>query len=300
MTTSSTGDTHQLASAPVVVGVDGSDASLRAVGWAAVVAAARGRGLDLVHAVDTAAVRLVLGSYDTMIPSVVETMRTEGADMLDKAARAAAEIEPELAVQTSLVEHNVADTLIQRSGEAYVTVLGATGSGGTIAHLGSTLLAVVAHGHGSIVVVRGEEHPGGPVVVGVDGSAASVAAVAAAFTEAAERGVPLVALHAWSDAEFARFAGLPDEVEEPHMRDDAQSLLAEQLAGWCEKFPDVEVRRELHLSGPRHHLIEWSKQAQLVVVGNRGRGGFAGLLLGSTGNGLVQRAHCPVLVAHNG
>ncbi|MFC3961583.1 universal stress protein [Nocardia jiangsuensis] len=291
--------THRLATAPVVVGADGSDAALRAVGLAAEIAAARGRRLDIVHAVNTAAVRLVLGSYDTMIPSVVETMRAEGADMLGKARRIAADLDPNLVVETELVERGAADTLVERSAAAYLTVIGATGAGGTVAHLGSTLLAVVAHGHGSILVTRGEEHPTGPIVVGVDGSPASTGAVEAAFTEAAERKAPLVAVHTWSDAEYARFAGLPDLIEEPRMLADAESLLAEQLAGWSEKYPDVEVRRELRLSGPRHHLLDWSKRARLVVVGNRGRGGFTGLLLGSTGNALVQRAHCPVLVAHN-
>ncbi len=70
----------------------------------------------------------------------------------------------------------------------------------------------------------------------------------------------------------------------------------ERLAGWRDRYPDVEVQRELYIDGPRTHLLAWSQKAQLVVVGSRGRGGFRGLLLGSTSNELVQKAQCPVMV----
>nr|WP_246350895.1 universal stress protein [Nocardia barduliensis] len=75
-------------------------------------------------------------------------------------------------------------------------------------------------------------------------------------------------------------------------------MLAEHLAGWQEKYPEVQVTHKVSVARPRTLLTAWSKSAQLLVVGSRGRGGFRDLLLGSTSNFLVQHAHCPVVVAH--
>jgi len=74
-------------------------------------------------------------------------------------------------------------------------------------------------------------------------------------------------------------------------------LLAERLAGWSEKYPDVEVRRRVVRDRPAAELVDLSRTARLVVVGSRGRGGVRGLLLGSVGHALIHHAHCPVLVA---
>ncbi|MFC4128435.1 universal stress protein [Nocardia rhizosphaerae] len=125
-------------------------------------------------------------------------------------------------------------------------------------------------------------------------------AIAAAFAEAAERGAELVAVHAWSDLSEGGFAGSSYlELPIPDFGTGEEALLAERLAGWSERYP-VVVRREIELYGPRERLAAWSRSASLLVVGGRGRGGFRGLLLGSTSNRLVQRAECPVLVAHPG
>lgn len=192
--------------------------------------------------------------------------------------------------------------LIEQSATAHMTAIGAWGvSGGGL--LGSTVLSVSAHAHGAVVVVRdtGTEQRtrhSGPVVVGVDGSEFSRAAVAAAFFEAGERHCELLVVHCWSDLRFGWFAGLPDAIADRGAESAAQELVTQQLAGWADKYPDVTVKRKLYMSGPCHHLVEWSKSAQLFVTGSRGRGGFAGLLLGSTSNALVQSARCPVMVVH--
>jgi nucleotide-binding universal stress UspA family protein len=73
-------------------------------------------------------------------------------------------------------------------------------------------------------------------------------------------------------------------------------VLAERLAGWGEKYPDVRVQRLVMRDRPSRALVEQSMRAQLVVVGTRGRGGIAGLLLGSVSHAVLQRAHCPVAV----
>ncbi|MEV4129937.1 universal stress protein [Nocardia sp. NPDC049707] len=295
---------HQLASAAVVVGTDGSTTSDAAVQWAARTAAHKRRRLLIVHGLDLAGTRAVLGSYDAMEPSVVGPLRVRGEHILAEASALAHDVDPELAVTTQLSEANPAELLIELSQTADLVALGAAPGVGTLAHLGSTLLAVASHGHGATVVVRGPDtgqpaHPVGPVVVGVDGSPVGEAAIAAAFAEASERAAELVAVHAWSDLNVGAFAGGAYlEIPIVDLEIAEHALLAERLAGWQEKYPDVTVTRKVSVFGPRELLGKWSKLAQLIVVGSRGRGGFRGLLLGSTGNWLVQHADCPVMVVH--
>ncbi|MEV2226093.1 universal stress protein [Nocardia vinacea] len=295
---------HQLASAAVVVGTDGSTTSDAAVRWAAQTAARKRRRLLIVHGLDLAGTRAVLGSYDAMEPSVTAPIHARGQHILAKAGELAHDIDPELAVTTELSEANPAKLLIALSETADLVAIGATPGIGTLAHLGSTLLAVVSHGHGATVVVPGTgtgepAHPRGSVVVGVDGSPVGEAAIAAAFAEASEREAELVAVHAWSDLSDGAFAGSAYlEIPIVDLEIAEHALLAERLAGWQEKHPDVTVTRKVSVFGPRELLGKWSEFAQLIVVGSRGRGGFRGLLLGSTSNWLVQHANCPVMVVH--
>lgn len=135
------------------------------------------------------------------------------------------------------------------------------------------------------------------MVVGVDGSPNSEAAIAVAFEEASFRKAPLVAVHAWVDVVYdstESAARLMPQWET--LQPTEERLLAQRLAGWQEKYPDVEVQRKLVRDRPRHVLLDESDRAQLLVVGSRGRGGFAGMLLGSTSQALVHHSSCPVLV----
>ncbi|WP_063020031.1 universal stress protein [Nocardia niwae] len=291
---------HQLASAAVVVGIDGSENSDLAAQWAAETAARRRRRLLIVHGLDLAATQAVFGMYDLVVPAVAQRAREQGAARLACAARLARRVDPGLRVDTELSPAHPATLLIERSAAAHLVVLGA-GQGGELAHIGSTLLAVTAHGHGHIVVVHdtGSEQRtrgDGPVVVGVDGSSEAEAAVGAAFAEAEIRGASLVAVHVAGDFDF--HPGASELLPVRELETAAQLVLAEQLAGWQEKYPEVEVTRKVAVARPRTLLTAWSKSAQLLVVGSRGRGGFRGLLLGSVGNFLVQHAHCPVMVVH--
>ncbi|WP_040687334.1 universal stress protein [Nocardia vinacea] len=301
MTAQHRDEPHRLASAEVVVGTDGSEAADLAVRWAAETASQRGRRLRIVHGLDLAAAGSVYGMYDVIMPPVIDAIRRKGTDVLRTARRLAHQVDPGLTVETELSEANPAHLLIELSEAAHLVAIGTAGSGGTLSYLGSTLLAVASHGRGAIVVVRdtGTEQQTrrvGPVVLGIDGGPAGTAAVGAAFAEASERRTRLVAVHAWSDLYFDRIAGLPYAVCDHDAETAGQAILAEQLTGWQEKYPDVQVIRKVYLSGPRQALCEWSRSAQLLVVGSRGRGGFRGLLLGSTGDALVQTAHCPVMV----
>lgn len=296
-------DPHHLATAKIVVGVDGSDGSWTALRWAARFAADRGRELEILHGMDAVGNDWVLGDYEVVIPSVLDVIRQQGQDVVARAERVARSVAPELRISSRATTDTGKQLLIEHSAEAYAVVLGATGNAGTFTHLGSTLLAVTAHARGAVVVVRpdpdadGAVHTSGPVVVGVDGSPVGDAAIEAAVTEAAERDVELVAVHVWSDWDSGRFAGHTHRAE-AELDNIERAVLAERVAGWQEKFPEVRVARKVEVSAPASHLLSWSNVAQLLVVGSRGRGGFAGMLLGSTANTLVQHASCPVMVVH--
>ncbi|RDI68257.1 universal stress protein [Nocardia pseudobrasiliensis] len=298
-------DVRHLASAAVVVGVDGSEASDKALDWAAGLAARRGRELRIVHGLDLEGMRQVYGRYDVWVPPVEDRLRAQGAALVARCAQRVREARPQLRVETEMSPEAPSVLLKRHSATAYLTVLGARGTSGFLGHVGSILLSVTSHASGPVVVVRADPEAvdtvrdRGPVVVGVDGSAVSEAALGAAFEEAAERDTDLVAVHVWNDFSFGMFAGDPYLLfPVPDIEVAEQAVLAERLAGWQAKYPQVPVTRKVYPSGPASVLDTLSADAQLVVVGSRGRGGFTGLLLGSTSNSLVQHAHCPVMVVH--
>ncbi len=283
----------------MIVGVDGSPDSTSAVRWAATTAAARDLPLRIVHVIDFSPTGYAGAPYIESA-KVFEWAEEDGRVMLSDAVAVARAVAPDLTIETSLVPAGGSHWFVEQSGRARMIVLGASGSGRIgQALLGSTPVVVASHGRCPVVVVRGDAPDAtAPVVVGVDGSAVSERAVAAAFEEAALREVPLVAVHVWSDVKVGTFSGIDRaELLDPRAFEESeQVLLAERLSGYCERYPDVVVHREVYLDGPRAHLQAWSEKAQLVVVGSRGRGGFTGLLLGSTSNGLIRDARCPVMV----
>ena len=128
---------------------------------------------------------------------------------------------------------------------------------------------------------------------GIDGSRASELATEIAFDEASWRGVDLVALHVWSDTDISTAYGIDSSV----VQSAADKTLAKSLAGWQERYPEVAVQRVVEFERPIRHLLEQAEKAQLVVVGSHGRGGFAGMVLGSVSTAVAQEARVPVIVA---
>ena len=282
---------------PVVAGVDGSECALQAVRWAAAEAVRRRRPLRLVAAHAWPAGGLVGDPGLGVDPQAV--LRDVVRGHLATAATAAATASPELLVEQVEVTGLPVPVLQGESARAELVVLGDRGLGGfTGLLIGSVAVALAAHAACPVVVVRGAEPdrpaPREPVVVGVDGSPASEAAVAFAFDAAALRGVPLVAVHTWQDTLVD--PTLAPLIDWKAAEADERGVLAERLAGWAEKYPDVEVRLLVTRDRPARALVEESGRAQLVVVGSRGRGGLAGMLLGSVSQALLRHAACPVVV----
>ncbi len=280
----------------VVVGIDGSESALRAVRWAAAEALRRRVPLRVVTAFewihDHAAGQLGLGtSHRDIMLNQARRHLVEAAAVAGRAA-----VGPD--VEQQLIVGLPIPVLAAESKRAQLVVIGDRGLGGvTGLLLGSVATALAAHADAPLVVVRGDDEdpdPTAPIVVGVDGSPLSEAALGYAYEAAAARGVPLVAVHTWRELHVdATIAPLLDW---DAIESDERDVLAEQLAGWSEKYPDVRVQRTVVGDRPAHALVEQSSRAQLVVVGSRGRGGITGMLLGSVSHAVLHRAHCPVAV----
>jgi nucleotide-binding universal stress UspA family protein len=263
---------------PVAVGVDGSERSLAAVRLAAVEAALRQRPLRLVHA----------GDQSTEIEE----------SALDEAAKAA----PEVSAGAESIEGGAAAVLIDEARRAELVVVGDGGRGGFAGlPIGSVADQVAARAEAPVLVARGEGRPGGPVVVGVDGSPTSDAAVRFAFAEAQLRGTELLAVHAWHfpTTDEAGDTALPLVYDAGQVEGEADGLLANAIAGPAEQHPTVRVSRALDQTRPAKAVVAASAGAQLVVVGARGRGGFTGLLLGSVSHAVLHHAHSPVAVVRS-
>jgi nucleotide-binding universal stress UspA family protein len=291
----------------IIVGVDGSAGSQSAVVWAAREAEMRNTPLHIVHvAYPPAGGWYGSGaSRATLPPRLAELQEQQARKAIDDAVEiieATVEHARHLRISTEIMWSPLVPTLVDLTKEAHMVVVGCRGRGALErALLGSVSTGLVHHAHCPVAVIHGDarrpaDFAQRPVVVGIDGSPASELAAAIAFDEASWRGVDLAALHAWSDADWADYPAM----DAPAIVATAEEVLAERMAGWQERYPDVTVRRAVVFDYPARHLLAAAESAQLVVVGSRGRGGFAGLLLGSVGTAIVHGAGVPVIVAREG
>jgi nucleotide-binding universal stress UspA family protein len=270
----------------IIAGYDGSAGSDEALRWAAREAWARGTVLTICLAWPPDDLGLL---SDQGAP---DRARQRGEEILARGVRLAGSV-PDLAeVRTVLAEGSPARVLCDRSGTAEVLVVGSRGHGGlTGSLLGSVSWQVASHGQGRVVVVRGRWRPvnqsPGPVVVGVDGSPESQAALTFGFEEAALRYVPLVAVCALADA--------PGKVGgAAQMEEDFSRLMTPAE----KERPEVTVLRQVTFGPPRSTLLTAAAEGQLLVVGSRGLGGLDGMSLGSVAGAVLQHSPCPVAVVH--
>lgn len=289
----------------VVAGVDGSASSLAATLWAAAEAQRRGAALYLVHAYS---VPLLLSGPGVPVPDIRPATRRVATTMLEDAHRAVAKAYPGLTVTIQASEGSPVTALQAASLHAVLTVVGSHGRHQlTETLLGSVAARVTGHAHSPVVVIRtdpaGRPAGGeGPVVVGLDGSAESDDALAFALQSAASRRTALIAVRTWDDTALDGFQGYPVIIDREQIDVEERRMLADQLVPWTDKFPEVPVHQQVLRGRPAPTLLSFCEDAgtigrpSLLVVGSRGRGGFAGMVLGSTSHALIARASCGVAV----
>lgn len=281
----------------VVVGWDGSDAARPALEWAAREAEARRAELVILMAQEMTVSAPEMGwgfGVDALLRESTERLLTDAQAEAERA-------HPRVKVATQGVAGSPAAALIEASKHAQMVVAGTRGAGGFPGLLlGGVAGALASHAHCPAVLVPGgytSPAEPGPVVVGVDGSPQSARAAAFAFAEADGRGVPVVAIHAWT---LAFYGGVvpTDEGSEAYrqMRQEQDAVMDGSLARGVEAHPAVQVDRRFVRSTSVKALADASEGASMVVVGSRGRGGFSGMLLGSTSRQLLQSTRCPVAV----
>ncbi|WP_442932456.1 universal stress protein [Micromonospora sp. NBC_01699] len=300
---------------PILVGYDGSEGARLALAWALDEATRTGAPVRLAYAFEwmTAGSWIGPGPGPGTWPD--DTTRQEVGELVSAAVSEAADSHPDLTVRGEVLDTPAAIGLRQRSADAAMVVLGSRGHGGFSGLLaGSTTIAVSAHAQCPVVIVRpstvdppdapvaadrdagrGADHGRRRIVVGTDGSPYARLALDWAVRRALSRAVPVHAIRARHEP---RRPWRPADPDPADVSRDELAALDEELAGWRDRYPDLPITAEVVPGHPTAVLVEASRQAQLVVVGSRGQGGFRGLVLGSVSQQLLHHTHSPLAVVH--
>ncbi|CAM4316826.1 universal stress protein [Nocardiopsis rhodophaea] len=283
-------------SSSILVGVDGSEASLVALDWATEEAALRGSRLRLVSSAWVPAL-------EQMFVHDVESWNGHTQRVLYEAEERVQQTDPDVRVETSVgYREPAAATLVHAGREADLIVVGLRGRGGFPGmKIGSVAYAVAAHATTPVVVVGPEARPvitTPQIVVGVDDSDLGRAALRAAFTEARLRSALLRAIYAVRVPPDILAVVTLGGYDLESMRADRERLTRDTLKEFRDEFPDVQVETEVQWDDATHALSHASASAQLVVVGARGRHGFPLLALGSVAHGVLHHAASPAMIVH--
>lgn len=280
---------------PVVVGVDEPAVNDLALRWAIEQARTVGATLRLVCAYQWVLFYSWERTYDVHVPELEQLCR-RAERRVSEAHEQASVLAPDLVIESAAIDGDAVTVLVAESEAASMLVLGSRQSTtyGLVA-LGSVAAAVCPRAHCPVVVLRapaGEPADQPAVVVGVDSTEASELVLAFAFDYASRHRLPLKAILCWKpERSVAALWHHPRPSAEL-----AESWLAEALAGWREKYPDVAVQATVHQDDPVPALVADSIEQRLLVVGTRGRHALAGTLLGSVSQGVLHHAICPVAV----
>jgi nucleotide-binding universal stress UspA family protein len=272
----------------IAVGIDPARDWRLPLAWAVDEARRRRYGLRLVAA--------VLPQHSTHhVDDIPHTMalRQAASDALNAAAAWSRERHTEVEPTTELVEGFPVQAMSRLSRQVRLIVLGSRHLGRTAEFFsaGSLVVPVTAQAHCPVVVVGDAEHvtqQPSYLVVGIDGSESSKAALGLAIEEADLRGAELRAISVWQPPVLLRH-------DEEAAQQAQRRMLSEATAGWSQKYPDVVLRHEVLTGHPVEELAGAAEHALALVLGRRGRGGYTGMRLGSIVHGLLHRAHCPVI-----
>ncbi len=286
----------------IVVGTDGSLRADKAVAWAANRAAARNLPLLILLVVPELPLpgRTAAAAAINQGTHYVDDFLAESQQKVEAVAERLRAEYPGVEIEARVVQGHDSSILAEASKDAAQVVVGARGQNAplSVKLLGGVSDAVASHAHGPVAVISdfAEENPNGPVVVGVDDSAPARAAAWIAFDAAQVRGVPVIAVNAWDFGPYDAFNAEIWDHSMQQINTSLTDLVNEVLAPLREEFPNVEVEVRIVRGRPENAIVDASKGAGLVVVGSRGRGGFKGLMLGSTSKHVLRESHAPVIV----
>jgi len=279
---------------PVLVGVDGSEDALGAVRWAAGAARQRQTSLLVIHAWLWPLYQV---SLDPPPGRPQAGLRNQAQAVLTQARDAALQHSPGLSVDTELLTGDAGHVLVRSSRRAQLLVVASRGLGGFAGVLlGSVGMRAAAGATCPVTIIRGNAHRAGPVVVGVDGSPGSEAALHLAFEEAQRQHCPLVAIHTW-ESPMSPVVVPQWQKDRAAMHDAARQVLATSVDPWLAKYPSVPAEQRLVDAGAASTLVDASRTARALVLGSHGRGAVLALVLGSVTHAAVHHAHCPVVIA---
>ncbi|MEO5874420.1 MAG: universal stress protein [Streptosporangiaceae bacterium] len=265
----------------VLVGYDGSQSGERALHWAVSECRLRKVDLTICHAWHWPY------AFDPVHEWSIDVARRMAGHVLDQGVLAAENLGPQVKIRKVLSSGAGATVLLQEASGSDLIVVGSHGQRGSEGlPAGSTALEIAGRAPCPTVIVRGTGQKSGRIVVGVDGSADSDAALALAFEEAVLHRLEVEVVHAAAGEEPA------DELQRA-----AGSRLQTQAAPWCAKYSSMNVHTRLSAEPPRQALLGAAHGAALLVVGRRGQGGIPDLRLGSVSQAMVEYAPCPVMVA---
>jgi len=277
----------------VVVGTDGSPPARHATDWAAVVAKSRAVPLLLVSVVSpqSTIARVSPSAQEHLAEAVAEAERLLAAE-----SAIMRESHPDLTLQTAVLVGSPAEVLVAATRDAELVVVGARGQSASfgVRSLGGFSDAVATHAEGPVAIVpEGAGDHDGPIVVGVDDAPEARAAIRVAFDFARRTRRTVVAYHAYQIVvSRSRYHNPTPEEREAELSVEVDEIVKPIAAD----FPAVTWERSIVHHHPVWGLVEASKTASVVVLGSRGRGGFASLLLGSTSREVLRNAECPVFV----
>ncbi|MBL7488000.1 universal stress protein [Frankia sp. AgB1.9] len=284
-----------MAKADIVVGIDGSRDAERALRWA--VHAARPRDACVRAILVWAAAGPPCEQSHPPPATSPEHPRWTAQWMLNDVVERVTKDEPSARIHPRTLYGPPVQKLLAEADDAALLVLGVHGTSRTHRILTGSVSLACAHGATvPVVVVRGEPHGDGhaPIVVGVDGSQASVDALVWAADEAALRRAPLRVAHVWEPV--PTFLAAQISRGDEAAREAARAVLEQSVSAGLAGRPGLQVDTSLIEGTPAHSLINAAAHAQLLVVGGRGCGGFAQLLLGSTSSQCLLHAACSVAV----
>lgn len=273
----------------VVVGYDGTPESELAVRWAAREARARRVPLTVCHAWRWP---YPAGFVDDGGLAVVKRM---GRNVLRHGVRIAEEHAPGVSVRELLSEGPASTALLNESEDAMI-VIGSHES--RELPVGSSVLQLPARSRSPVVVVRDGTPGDGRVVGGVDGSGGSDAVLGFAFQEAALWDWQVHAVYGcWapSGAPYGEIATFADKAE---LERASGARLQQAVRPWTVRYPQVKVRMSVVMDEPRRSLLEAARDADLLVVGDRGVRGLRMQALGTVTLSMLQLAPCTVAVVH--